>query len=219
MFAEDELLSISALSHLMFCERRCALIHIEWLWAENSLTLEGRHLHAKADSGKTDSRGGLRTARGLPLRSFHLGLIGKADLVEFHPSPAGDTPFPVEYKRGKPKKDGSDLVQLCAQALCLEEMLQIAVPAGAIFYGRTRRRMEVMFDEPLRHLTLNTIRRLHELIASRRTPSAHREKKCERCSLRFLCMPDVLDGSESASRYVNRSLSLSLSGVGPEAEA
>jgi CRISPR-associated exonuclease Cas4 len=221
IFTESDLLPLSALQHLLFCPRQCALIHLERLWAENSLTLEGQHLHAKADSGKAQARNGLRSVRSLPLRSLQLGLIGKADVVEFHSPPGGggdgrgEVPFPVEYKRGQPKKDGSDLVQLCAQALCLEEMLGTAVPAGAIFYGRTRRRLEVAFDAPLRQLTLQTIERLHELIASGRTPLAKRQKKCERCSLRFLCLPDVLEGSESASRYLGRSMALCLSGAGP----
>jgi CRISPR-associated exonuclease Cas4 len=232
-FTEDDLLPISALQHLLFCPRQCALIHVERLWAENSLTREGRHLHEKADAGRGESRGGGRIARGLLLRSLALGLFGKADVVEFRPAPAGvqgpkvqefkgsespllctlhsalctfPIPFPIEYKRGKPKKDSCDEVQLCAQALCLEEMLGVAVPAGALFYGKTRRRVEVAFDERLRGLTLGTIRRLHELIASRRTPSAVYEKKCDRCSLRRLCLPDARPGTDAASRYLRRAM-------------
>lgn len=202
MYAEDDLLPISALQHLLFCERQCALIHVERLWAENQLTVEGRHLHEKADSGKRERRGGTKTARGLLLRSLKLGLFGKADVVEFH----GGVPFPVEYKRGRPKKDGSDIVQLCAQALCLEEGLGVAVPAGAMFYGVTRRRVEVAFDEPLRNLTLRTIDRLHAMIDSGKTPPAVKEKKCSRCSLIHLCLPEARLGGAAASRYLDRAL-------------
>lgn len=233
MFPEDDLLPISALQHLLFCPRQCALIHVERLWAENRLTVEGRHLHQRADAGKGEARGptrgSLRVARGLPVRSLQLGVWGKADVVEFRGPAAGSlqrpgdgdplsrqlVPFPIEYKRGKPKRDGSDRVQLCAQALCLEEMLGAAVPAGAIFYGVTRRREEVPFDDALRALTLRTIERLHEMVASGRTPPAVREKKCERCSLKSLCLPEVLEGREPASRYLRRSLALATAGAGP----
>lgn len=235
LYAEDDLLPISALQHLLFCERQCALIHVERLWAENRLTVEGRHLHQRADSGKGESRGptrgGVRVARGLPVRSLRLGVWGKADVVEFRSGAAGSlqrpgddvgaaplVAFPIEYKRGKPKRDGSDRAQLCAQALCLEEMLAAAVPAGAIFYGVTRRREEVAFDDALRAVTLHTIERLHAMVASRRTPPAVREKKCERCSLKNLCLPEVLGGREPASRYLRRSLALVAAGDGPVAD-
>jgi CRISPR-associated exonuclease Cas4 len=215
MFPEEDLLPISALQHLLFCERQCALIHVERLWAENRLTVEGRHLHEKADSGKGEARGGVRIVRGLMLRSLVHGLYGKADVVEFRPGGgagrAAGVPFPVEYKRGKPKKDGSDIVQLCAQALCLEEMLGTAVPAGAMFYGVTRRRVEVAFDDALRGLTLRTIERLHELIDS----PAVKEKKCDRCSLLNLCLPGARPGTQSASRYVRRALAVALGVDGP----
>ncbi len=214
MFCEDDLLPISALQHLLFCPRQTALIHIERLWAENTLTREGRHLHEKADKGRSESRGSIRIARGIPLRSLELGLFGKADVVEFRPAPAsfGDlrasstVPFPIEYKRGKPKKDGSDRVQLCAQALCLEEMLKTSVPAGALFYGTMRRRVEVGFDEPMRRQTLSAIAALHELIRSSLTPPAVYEKKCDRCSLKNLCLPDARPGTAAASKYLSRVL-------------
>lgn len=207
MFAEDDLLPISALQHLLYCPRQCALIHLEQLWAENSLTIQGRHLHERADSGRSDLRRGVRTSRSLPLRSLRLGLIGKADAVEWIEEPAGRRCFPVEYKRGKPKPHDADRVQLCAQALCLEEMLGIPVPAGALFYGRTRRRTDVMFDEPLRALTERTVRRLHELIASGRTPAAEYEKrKCDRCSLIHLCMPRAAVRARGAGVWLARAL-------------
>lgn len=198
-FTEDDLLPLSALQHLLFCERQCALIHIEGLWVENRLTVEGRHLHDKAHEGPSETRAGARITRGMALRSFRLGLVGKADVVEF---PEGGAPLPVEYKRGRPKKHQADKVQLCAQALCLEEMLETAVPAGALFYGRTRRRLDVPFDDGLRRLTEETAGRLHALIGSGRTPPAVREPKCGSCSLLSVCLPGAMGPRRSAARYV-----------------
>jgi CRISPR-associated exonuclease Cas4 len=193
MFTEDDLLPLSALQHLIFCERQCALIHVEQLWADNRLTVEGTHLHRRADSGVDESRCDVRTARGVPLRSLRLGLIGKADVVEFHRSRRGEAeawlPFPVEYKRGKPKRDRSDEVQLCAQALCLEEMLGAEIAGGALFYGTTRRREDIEFGAGLRAETESAAARLHGLIAAGTTPSAVREPKCDSCSLLHLCLP------------------------------
>lgn len=214
MFSEDDLLPISALQHLLFCPRQCALIHLEQIWLENHLTLEGRHLHDKTDRGRTSRRGSLRTTRSMPLRSLTLGIFGKADVVEFE----SGVPLPVEYKRGKPKKDGSDRVQLCAQALCLEEMLAVSIPSGAIFYGITRRREPVEFDATLRSQTLDAIARLHELIASGITPPAIREKKCERCSLLRLCMPEILGNAAVVQTYLRRSLTAVLSSDGPASD-
>ena len=245
MFSEEDLLPISALQHLIYCDRQCALIHIEQAWAENSLTVHGKHLHERADSNKHTTANGVRTVRSLPLRSLQWGLIGKADVVEFrtppregraveqltvegespalardsgaveqatvdggssiplNPEPRPLNPFPVEYKRGKPKPHDADRVQLCAQALCLEEMLNCSIPAGALFYGKTRRRLDVRFDANLRKLTQRTIARLHELIRSRITPPAVYERgKCERCSLIGICMPEI----RGASRYLDRAL-------------
>lgn len=216
MFTDDELLPISALQHLLFCERQCALIHIEGQWAENRLTVEGQQLHERADSGASETHGALRIARGLHLRSLRLGLVGKADVVEFHGgSETGAEPrvIPVEYKRGKPKKDGSDSVQICAQALCLEEMLHVSIPTGALFYGVVRRRTEVVFDHSLRERTETSAARLHAMIAAGITPRAERQAKCDGCSLLHLCLPGSLASRHSASRYVERSLSRSLSTV------
>ena len=149
-YTEDELIQLSALQHLVFCERQCALIHIEQLWSENLFTAEGRIVHEKVDTANRESRGNIRIEYGVPMRSLRLGLIGKADVVEFHRNGDKWTPFPVEYKRGKPKGGNCDKVQLCAQALCLEEMLNVEIPEGSLFYGQTRRREDVTFDEKLR---------------------------------------------------------------------
>lgn len=188
-YREDELRPISALQHLRFCPRQCALIHLEQVWEENRLTAEGRVLHEKAHEPRHETRAGVRTTRSLPLRSFALGLSGIADIVEFHP---GGTLVPVEYKRGKPKADGSDALQLCAQALCLEEMLGRPVPAGALFYGQTRRRTDIPFEPHLRAETTAAAHQLHTLLAAGVTPPAVREAKCDACSLLNLCLPGAL---------------------------
>ena len=229
MFSEDQLLPLSALQHLMFCERQCALIHIEGLWAENPLTLEGGHLHEKVhaeDAG--ESRRDLRIARALAVRSLKLGLTGKTDVVEFHrlpeDAPPGGAatlphlegrwrPFPVEYKRGRPKRNRCDEVQLCAQALCLEEMLNVSIAAGALFYGQTRRRFDVAFGPDLRSETAAAAARVHVLVDSGVTPPARREPKCEHCSLLQLCLPASDDSKGSVSRYMNAVFGTPASGI------
>lgn len=199
-YSEDDLIQLSALQHFMYCERQCALIHIEQLWSENIFTAEGRIMHDKVDTANRESRGRIRIGYGVPLRSLRLGLIGKADVVEFHRKDNGTwQPFPVEYKRGKPKIDDCDKVQLCAQAICLEEMLNVTIPAGALFYGQTRHREDVTFDNALRLETEETARKVHELIDSGVTPKADYSKKCKQCSLLELCMPKI---SRKASSYL-----------------
>ena len=218
MFSEDDLLPISALQHLLFCDRQCALIHLEQVWEENVLTVKGRQLHERADSGRNDRRDGVRAVRSLPLRSLHWGLIGKADVVEFHDDPGRASPrcFPVEYKRGKPKPHDADRVQLCAQAMCLEEMLGRPVAGGALFYGKTRRRVGVDFDAGLRATTESTIGRLRDMIDSRVTPPAVYEKaKCERCSLVNLCLPGTSVRRSGAAAYLEREARLVGGGAGP----
>jgi CRISPR-associated exonuclease Cas4 len=191
-YSEDDLVPLSALQHFMYCPRQCALIHIERVWSENLFTAEGRIMHEKADSNKSESRGNVRIDFSVPMRSLRLGLIGKADVVEFHRVDSGAwVPFPVEYKRGKPKMDDSDKVQLCAQAMCLEEMLNVEIDKGALFYGRTKRREQIVFDENLRGETVDAAKKLHELIEAAITPGAEYSKKCKKCSLLDLCMPKV----------------------------
>ena len=202
MFSEDELLPLSALQHLMFCERQCALIHIEQAWAENRLTVEGRNLHSKVHEAGDESRGDLRIVRGLRLRSLRLGLVGQADVVEFHQQGEQWVPFPVEYKRGKPKPEPCDEIQLCAQAICLEEMTGARILEGAIFYGQPRRRHPVVFNDRIRALTESAARRLHELIDNGRTPPASFEKKCESCSLLNLCVSKMAGQLKLAARYL-----------------
>lgn len=212
MYDEDDLLPLSAVQHLLFCERQCALIHVEQQWEENLYTAQGRIMHERVDAGRSESRGKVRIASGLPLRSLRLGLVGKADVVEFHreegeagrsrASSVGWRPFPVEYKRGRPKKEHWDKVQLCAQAICLEEMLGIEVPRGALFYGKTRRRVDVFFDLDLRRETEEAAQRLHELIASGETPPARYDENCEACSFVSLCLPKATTGRRTVARYL-----------------
>jgi len=209
-YAEDDLIMISALQHYVFCERQCALIHIEQIWDENLMTAEGRIMHEKVHEQDRESRGKVRIEYGIPLRSLRLGLVGKADVVEFHRLDK-DTcqPFPVEYKRGKPKPNHCDLIQLCAQAMCLEEMLSVSVPSGAIFYGRTRHRLDVAFDEVLRKETEEAAKRAHELIASGITPPPVYEKRCESCSLIKECLPKAIEKSSAVTRYLKRMIGTS----------
>lgn len=207
LFSEDDLLPISALQHILFCERQCALIHIEKIWVENRYTAEGRVMHERVH--EADQKAGrIRIEYGMPLRSMRLGLSGIADVVELRCEPgegeaAVRVPFPVEYKLGKPKKNNCDKVQICAQALCLEEMLGVEVRAGALFYGKRRRRTEVIFDDTLREQTRDAAKRLHELVLSGRTPPPVYMPECDSCSLVHLCLPRVLGRKPSVAGYLS----------------
>jgi CRISPR-associated exonuclease Cas4 len=214
MYSESDLLPLSALNQLVYCERRCALIHIEQAWEENRFTAEGRLLHERVHEQDSETRDNVRIARGLRLRSLRLGLAGMADVVEFYlVKQTGVSaelkiwmPFPVEYKRGKPKPDESDKTQLCAQAMCLEEMMNTTVLSGALFYGKTRKRLDVLFDSQLREMVESLAKRLHALIGSGMTPPATYEKKCESCSLLEICQPKTAAARMSVSRYVENAL-------------
>lgn len=203
--AGPDLLPISALQHLRFCPRQCAFIHIERLWVENRLTAEGRAMHEVTHEPGTSTRSGVRTVRALVLRSQALGLQGVADVVEFHQAGGSETPYPVEYKRGKPKENNADAIQLCAQALCLEEMLGISVPEGALFYGQTKRRLAVTIDAALRGETKRLAAELSGLIASGRTPPPEYAPRCHQCSFYDHCKPQAV--TRSASAYLARMVS------------
>jgi CRISPR-associated exonuclease Cas4 len=209
MYTPDDLLPISALQHQAFCERQCALIHIEQLWADNRFTAEGNIMHEKAhDEDAIEHRDGVRIERGMSLRSFRLGLVGKADVVEFHRELHDKAwhPFPVEYKRGRPKENNCDRIQLCAQAVCLEEMLGVHIQAGALFYGKIRRRLDVVFDDALRQETVQACARLHALLRAGQTPVAVYGEKCEACSLIEVCMPKAAIGKDSVRSYMKENL-------------
>ncbi len=192
----DDALPLSGLQHLAFCPRQWALIHLEQAWAENRLTAEGRLLHERADLPGQARRGSVRTVRGLHLESQRLRIAGRADVVEFLPEP-----FPVEYKRGKRKPTDCDLVQLCAQALCLEEMLQTNVVAGGIFYGEPRRRIDVPFTPDLRVRTEELVRTMHHLYSTRTTPPASPGPHCRSCSLVDVCLPTATGAIAVAHRW------------------
>jgi len=204
MYTEEDLLPLSALQHMVFCPRQCALIHVERIWLDNRLTAEGHLMHRRVHEAGRRKTGEVHTVRSLQLHSLTLGVVGIADAVEFQPAddgeghrPATRVPglpghwlvVPVEYKRGRPKKIDCDRVQLCAQGICLEEMLDCQIPGGALFYGRIRRRESIGFDQQLRDLTRHIALRLHEMIRSGVTPSPEPSKKCERCSLVEACLP------------------------------
>ena len=192
LISEDDLVMVSALQHYLFCPRQCALIHVEQQWLENRLTAEGRILHERVHTSGRESRRTLRVEFDVPIRSLRLGLVGRADVVEFHRSADGAwLPLPVEYKRGRPKRDDSDRVQLCAQALCLEEMLACSIPEGALYYGEKRRRTSVVLTNELRELVRSTAADVHALLAAGRTPPPRRGPHCAHCSCLPLCLPEV----------------------------
>ena len=192
--AGSDPIPLSALQHAVYCLRQAALIHIERAWEDNRFTAEGHVLHAVADKGGRRLARGVRRVMALPLASKRLGIAGGADVVEFHPRGDGaDVPYPLEYKRGKPKLHRADEVQLCAQALCLEEMTGVAVPEGALFYAETKRRIVVPFDSELRRLTEETAAAMAEVFASGVTPPpTARRERCRACSLLELCRPDAV---------------------------
>ena len=190
---DDAFIPISALQHYLYCPRQCALIHLEQQWAENRLTAEGRLLHERTDMPRVARRKDVRTVAALPLVHVELGITGRADIVEFNGHGPRETVLPVEYKRGRPKGHRADEVQLCAQALCLESMLECSIPHGALFYGKTRRRKEIAFDDVLRNLTREVIVATRAMLLSGRTPGARYDaRRCEACSLLEVCQPHVL---------------------------
>jgi CRISPR-associated exonuclease Cas4 len=196
MFTEDEYIQLSALQHYVFCPRQCGLIHVEDVWHENVFTVRGDILHEKVDTDTYETRGTLKTVRGLRIHSTRLGIVGRADVVEFRkPTNADGSPdvMPVEFKAGQPKDDLSDKVQLCAQALCLEEMMNTQVKRGAFFYGKIRRRVQVEIDDGLRKQTEEIIAAVHEIVSQKKVPAAQYEKKCRNCSLLDICMPKAMN--------------------------
>jgi CRISPR-associated exonuclease Cas4 len=203
---DDDLIALSALQHYLFCPRQCALIHVEQAWAENRFTAEGRVLHeATAEPGR-EKRRGVRVVTAMPLVSRRLGVSGIADLVEMHRGADGGWhPFPVEYKRGRPKAHRADEVQLCAQAMALEEMFGVTLGTGALFYGETRRRLDVALDGVLRALTAQVARDTRSMLAAGATPApVFQKRKCGSCSLADLCRPQALARQRSAAAVARR---------------
>ncbi|MDR0913843.1 MAG: CRISPR-associated protein Cas4 [Oscillospiraceae bacterium] len=212
---EDEYLLLSGIQHFNFCRRQWALIHIEEQWSENYLTTEGNLAHERAhNSSLTEKRGDVITARGLKIASKELGLSGECDVVEFHSDPQGVTlqkhkglylPMPVEYKRGKPKTDDCDRLQLCAQAMCLEEMLLCTINSGALFYVTQKRREIIDFTPELREKVRKTAAEMHELYRRKHTPKVKTGSFCKSCSLANICLP-VLNTYGSAKEYVKNKI-------------
>lgn len=214
-FKEEDYLQLSGLQHFSFCRRQWALIHIEQQWAENLRTVDGRILHEKAHDGSCrEKRGDLLITRDMSIHSPTLGICGSCDVVEFYrgaegiPLPGQEglwQPYPVEYKRGAPKLTDADRLQLCAQAMCLEEMLCCQVPQGALFYGETRRREVVVLDEGLRSQVKALLTEMHDLYRRGRTPKVKPSKSCNACSLRELCLPK-LARKHNVGEYLRKSV-------------
>ncbi|SET03533.1 CRISPR-associated protein Cas4 [Anaerobranca gottschalkii] len=216
-YSEDELLMLSGIQHFSFCQRQWAIIHLENQWKENLQTVEGNIIHNKVnDPYILESRGKTFVARSVPLISYQLGLYGYADVVEFIKVEKEGvairgkrglwTPIPVEYKRGNPKPDERDEVQLCAQAICLEEMLQLSIQKGYIFYHAIRRRTEVVFTEELRSLVKKLSKEMHETYKRGVTPKGVYSKKCKLCSLFDLCQPKILNKKITVKEYIKKGL-------------
>lgn len=197
----DDFLPISAVQHYAYCPRQFALIHVEQVWAENQYTAEGRILHERVDSGVSEKRGKIRFERGVMLKSEQQHLIGKLDLLEIHEN---DVYIPVEYKRGKPKVQDWDRIQVCAQALCIEEMREVRVTQGAIWYWEQRKREVVYLTPELRTTTLSVITSCHRLIDAGETPAPNVNKRyCKACSLREICQPEKFRQDHS-SEYIKK---------------
>lgn len=235
MFTEDDFIMISALQHYVYCPRQCGLIHVDDVWQENLFTVRGDILHQKVDTDTYETRGSVKTVRGLRIHSFKYGLAGRCDVVEFHtkktkgdsefipeylntvtqqpdPQPAGNIKdnivvLPVEFKSGEPKEDISDKVQLCAQVFCLEEMLDIKINEGAFFYGKVRRRNIVEIDNELRTQTENIISAVRKIVESKIIPAAVYEQKCRNCSLQAICQPKAMNKAK-LQKYIKELYSI-----------
>lgn len=213
-YNEDDFLALSGIQHFAYCQRQWALIHIEKQWSENLRTVEGKQLHERVDNPDFfEARGGILTARSVPLSSYKLGFYGVADIVEFHTVDKNGVdlkdregiwqPIPIEYKRGSPKKDIIDEVQLCAQTICLEEMLNVNIGFGYLFYGETRHRTKVLFEDELRNKVIRLSEQMHGIYDQQLTPKAiTNDKSCKSCSLVEICIPKLHSKTSSVSNYI-----------------
>ena len=214
-YKEEDFLSLSGIQHFVFCRRQWALIHIEQQWEENLRTVEGNLLHKNAHDGYTvEKRGTIIISRGMPIFSRELGINGVCDIVEFYSDDNGVEIFgrdgkykvyPVEYKRGEPKESDADVLQLVAQAICLEEMLCCEINEGSIFYGETRRRLKVIIDKPLRDRVKIILKEMHEMYNRRFTPKVKTSKSCNACSLKDICLPKLCK-NKSAKEYISNNI-------------
>lgn len=216
MYNEEDYLQLSGIQHFAFCRRQWALAYIELQWSENVRTVEGKLLHEKAhDVSSEEKRGDLIISRAMPIHSRELGVSGECDIVEFHRKETGITlsgrngkyeVVPIEYKRGSPKQNDVDVLQLTAQAMCLEEMLCCEIPYGYLYYGETRHRSKVNFEEPIRQKVRESFQEMHHYYDRRYTPRVKRSKSCNACSLKDICLPS-LGVDKSAASYIDKALS------------
>lgn len=224
-YPDEDYLLLSGIQHMAFCERQWALIHIEQVWAENVRTIEGKHLHKRTDDSFFDeTRKDIRVVRAMPIISNRLGLRGIADVVEFHRTEETSKgvavrlknrkgwwrPYPVEYKRGRPKRDDRDAVQLCAQAMALEEMLNVSIDIGFLYYGQTRHREQIFINKALRDRAKELSRKMHEMMAAGKTPQAQKSKHCNLCSLKEICQPELTIRHRSVEKYLERMVDLEM---------
>lgn len=222
-YSEEDYLLLSGIQHMAFCERQWALIHIEQAWAENVRTMEGKHLHERTDDPFGDeTRKDIRVVRAMPIVSSKLGLRGIADVVEFHRTEKTSEgvavrlknrkgwwrPYPVEYKRGRPKRDDRDAVQLCAQAMASEEMLNVAIDSGFLYYGQIRHREHIVINKALRDRVEELTRKMHEMMVEGKTPKAAKGKHCSLCSLKEICQPELTIRQRSVVEYLARMVDL-----------
>ncbi|WP_028459993.1 CRISPR-associated protein Cas4 [Chloroflexus sp. Y-396-1] len=215
-YTPDELLPLSGIQHFLFCRRQWALIHIEMQWQDNALTVEGKQLHERVDDPFfVETRRDVIISRSVPVASYTLGLSGICDVVEFTSSTEGIRlpgregfyrPTPIEYKRGHPKRDPVDEAQLCAQAICLEEMLAIDIPFGYLYYGETRRREPVTFTRELRQLVYQAATEMHAYMARGYTPRVKVSKACRSCSLAAICLPNLQEKTSSVKTYIRQQI-------------
>lgn len=213
-YTQDDLLPLSGIQHFLFCRRQWALIHVEQQWKENALTAEGRIMHKRVDDPFfTEARNGVITARSVPVASYRLGLSGVCDVIEFTSSSDGVRlpnreglylPAPIEYKRGKEKHNHSDETQLCAQAMCLEEMLSTSISRGYLYYGETRHRVEIEFTAELRTLVQEMSAEMHNYFSRGYTPKVKTHKGCRSCSLADICLPVLQEKVIAASKYIKQ---------------
>lgn len=213
----EEFLMLSGIQHYYFCKRQWALIHIEQQWQENVRTVEGKNIHERVDDPFiVESRGDIVIARSVPLISYKLGLYGIADVVEFNRSNTDGInlkdrdglwmPIPIEYKRGKPKDDQRDEVQLCAQAICLEEMLNVNIRTGYLFYHTIRRRIKVNLDEEIRWIVQKLADEMHLVFTEGKTPYAKKEKHCKNCSMKDICQPKISSKRMNVKEYIKKAV-------------
>ena len=215
-YKEDDYLMISGIQHFAFCRRQWALIHLEQQWTENYKTMDGNFMHRQAHNGAFhEKRKDIIISRGMPVFSRIMGVSGICDIVEFHADESGTlirtfggkyTPLPIEYKRGKPKDHDADILQVAAQAMCLEEMLCCKISRGYIYYGETKHRVEVIFTDEIREKVESAFTEMHKYYEQRYTPKVKISKRCNACSLKDICVP-VLNKRKSVSTYIDKMLS------------